>query len=289
MRINLAQLAPVPGEVLPNLEKLRAAVLARPADLHVFPELFLSGYRVGDGFQRIALAPDGEELASLQRFCRSQGTAVVVGAPVRHARRGEVENAAVLVGPDGRLAVRAKRFLPTYGPFEEGALFTPAARSDPVELGDLRLGLQICYDAFFPEVSRELVLGGADLLLVLSAAPVTSRRLFDRVLPARAVENAVPLVYVNRVGVEDGVVFGGGSQAFDARGETPPSVDAPEEAQRGTERVWSVEIDPGEAARWRPFRPVLRDVALARARSDAPTGPASSAAPAHPSSRTDSL
>jgi predicted amidohydrolase len=83
------------------------------------------------------------------------------------------------------------------------------------------------------------------------------------VLPARAIENAVPLVYVNRVGVEDGVVFGGGSQSLDARGETldPSRTDA----ARSDEAVWVVEIDLEDAARWRPFRPVLRDIAPTRA------------------------
>jgi predicted amidohydrolase len=265
MRINLAQLAPVPGDLLANLATVRETVSKRPAELHVFPELFLSGYRIGDGFQQLALDPAGEELASLRRLCEAHATSVVVGAPVQHARRGEILNAAILVTGDGSVAVRAKRFLPTYGPFEEGALFSAARSSETAPLGGHPIGLQICYDAFFPEVSRELALQGAELLVVLSAAPVTSRRLFDRVLPARAVENALPLVYVNRVRVEDGVVFGGGSQAFDARGEAAPSEGYPETLERSAQAVWSVEIDLREAARWRPFRPVLRDVATVRA------------------------
>jgi predicted amidohydrolase len=105
-------------------------------------------------------------------------------------------------------------------------------------------------------------------LVIISAAPVTSRRLFDRVLPARAVENALPLVYVNRVGVEDGVVFGGGSQSLDARGESldPPTPPGP----RSEEGTWVVSIDLAEAARWRPFRPVLRDIAPHRAPRPSP-------------------
>jgi predicted amidohydrolase len=104
-------------------------------------------------------------------------------------------------------------------------------------------------------------MAGAVLLVVISAAPVTSRRLFEKVLPSRAVENACPLVYVNRVGVEDGVVFGGGSGAWDARGEPIavtllplPDASGPEES------LGSVELDLDDAIRWRPFRPVLRDL-----------------------------
>ncbi|MCI4366826.1 MAG: carbon-nitrogen hydrolase family protein [Thermoplasmata archaeon] len=269
MRVALAQLAPVPGDVEANLERLREVVRSHPAELYVFPELFLSGYRIGDQFHRIALSPGDPPMESLRQLSASKRVALAVGAPIRHARAGEVENAVLLTGADGSVAWRGKRFLPTHGPFEEGATFTPASGSSIVEIDHHRLGVQICYDAFFPEVSRELAFAGAEILLVLSAAPVTSRRLFDRVLPARAVENAVPLVYVNRVGVEDGIVFGGGSQSLDARGE---NLDPPAGAsERGKEAVWVVDVDLGEAARWRPFRPVLRDIAPHR------TGPRASA------------
>src|SRR5208282_5043714 len=111
----------------------------------------------------------------------------------------------------------------------------------------------------------------AGLLVVISASPVTSRRLFERLLPARAIENGVPAIYVNRVGVEDGVVFGGGSGAWDPRGEpilTTPVPFAPADPE---ESLSTVEIDPTESARWRPFRPVLRDVA---GRPGQPTNPA---------------
>ncbi|MCI4354993.1 MAG: carbon-nitrogen hydrolase family protein, partial [Thermoplasmata archaeon] len=187
-------------------------------------------------------------------------------------RAGESQNVAVLARPDGSIAVQTKRFLPTYGPFEEGSYFTPASESHPIELGAHRLGLEICYDAFFPEVTRELALAGVGLFVAISAAPITSRRLFDRVLPARAVENATPLVYVNRVGVEDGVVFGGGSGAWDARGEPLAGRDVPFERREAEESLVAVEIDLDDAPRWRPFRPVLRDVAGQRppAASEAP-------------------
>jgi len=266
MHVLLAQLAPAAADTTRNLERLREVVLGTEADLYVFPELFLSGYRVGDAVHSLALAPDGPELSALAHLARSRSAAIVVGAPVRHARLGEILNAAVLATPSGETVVQGKRFLPTYGPFEEGAVFTPESVSAPVPSGDHRLGLQICYDAFFPEVSRELALAGADLLVVVSAAPVTSRRLFDKVLPARAVENAIPVVYVNRVGVEDGIVFGGGSNAFDVRGEIVPGVGAPTEPHRSDEATWTVSLDPTESARWRPFRPVLRDAAGARRR-----------------------
>ncbi|MCI4318402.1 MAG: carbon-nitrogen hydrolase family protein, partial [Thermoplasmata archaeon] len=212
-------------------------VEANPTDLAVFPELFLSGYRVGDRIHQMALRPGDSVSRAVGEVARQGHGAVAVGAPVEvHDRRGETENAVVVATSEGRVEFQAKRYLPTYGPFEEGSYFSPGQSSRPFQLAGAAVGFQVCYDAFFPEVSRDLALAGAELLVVISAAPVTSGRLFDKVLPARAVENACPLVYVNRVGVEDGVVFGGGSAAWDARGErldekalTLPDARGPEE------------------------------------------------------------
>jgi predicted amidohydrolase len=262
MRILLAQLAPVPGDLHANAERLAAAVRTVRCDLAVFPELFLSGYRIGDRFHQLALKEGDRTVSALRRLAHETGTTLVVGAPVASTERsGEIHNAALAVPPEGEHRVQVKRYLPTFGPFEEGVQFTPSDRSVPVRLAGASVGLEICYDTFFPEVSRQLALGGAELLVVISASPVTSGRLFERLLPARAIENAVPVVYVNRVGVEDGVVFGGGSAAWDARGELIPTTPVAFAPAAPEESLALLEVDIAEAARWRPFRPVLRDVA----------------------------
>jgi predicted amidohydrolase len=262
MRLLLAQLAPRPGDVNANIERIRSAVAAAPADLAIFPELFLSGYRVGDRIHRLALQEGDAPTAALRAIARESRATIVVGTALASTERhGELHNAAIAVRPDGEIHTQVKRYLPTFGPFEEGAHFTASDESRPVPVAARSVGLEICYDAFFPEVSRTLALAGAEVLVVISASPVTSGRLFGHLLPARAIENGFPVVYVNRVGVEDGIIFGGGSGAWDARGETiePTSVAAPDLAAE--ERLLQVEIDPLESARWRPFRPVLRDVA----------------------------
>jgi predicted amidohydrolase len=272
MRLLLGQLAPVPGDVEENLARLRACVAAAPSDLAVFPELFLSGYRIGDRFHRLAVRPDDAVVEALRSIARAGTTTIVVGAPTVSAERpGELHNTVVVVGPDGTVAQQVKRYLPTFGPFEEGSVFTPTDASRPIPVRGIPVGFEICYDAFFPEVSRDLALAGAQLLVVLSASPVTSRRLFERLLPARAIENGVPASFANRVGVEDGIVFGGGSGAWDVRGEPVPVRTVAVPGGTPEESLAVAEIDPTSAARWRPFRPVLRDVA---------TRPAGAAPPA---------
>ena len=271
MRLLLAELAPRPADAPSNARRIGEVLASATCDVAVFPELFLSGYRIGDRFHQVALHPSDSMMTTLSEIARVRRTPFVVGAPMQSsARAGEIHNAAVLFRPDGTVAQQTKRFLPTYGPFEEGSLFTATRESHPVELASQRVGLQICYDAFFPEVSRDLALEGAELLLIISSAPVTSRKLFEKVLPARAVENACPVVYVNRVGVEDGVVFGGGSGSWDARGEPLKGETVPLTGASQEEHVWLVDIDLKDAARWRPFRPVLRDIASHRLRGGDP-------------------
>lgn len=264
MRVLLAQLAPRRGDLEANLARLSAVVRAQAAELYVFPELFLFGYAPGDRVHRLALQEGDSTVQALAALTRERNGAILVGAPWRSRERpGEIHNAAVLVGRDGSCQIQIKRYLPNFGPFEEAALYTPTDRSTPLTLDGHQVGVEICYDAYFPEVSRELALQAAVLLVVLSAAPVTSQALFEKVLPARAVENACPVVYVNRVGVEGGLVFGGGSRAWDARGEPIPAESRPLEGSTPEERLDQVEIDLDEVPRWRPFRPVLRDVARA--------------------------
>ena len=272
MRVALAELAPRPLEPAANLERLARAVRAARCDLVAFPELYVSGYRLGDRLRTVALRPDDRAWAELAGLAREGPCTIVLGAAIASADRGgEVENAAVLVDPTGAVHRQVKRYLPTFGPFEEGLVFTPTDHSAPIAAGGVRIGLEICYDVFFPEVTRELAIGGADLLLNVSASPTTSRPLFDKLLPARAVENGVPVVYVNRVGVEDGLVFGGGSGAWDARGEPLALEPIPLEGLGPTERFVATELDLGAAPRWRPFRPVLRDVTARPPRSPART------------------
>jgi predicted amidohydrolase len=264
MRLLLGELAPVRGRPEANVARVGAAVRSARSDLAIFPELFLMGYAVGDRVHGLALPAAGGDptTEALRALARQQRTAIVVGAPVLSADRpGEVENSALRFDPSGEVAHQSKRYLPNFGPFEEALAFSPTGESRPVAVGGHRIGLEICYDVFFPEIARELALGGASLLVNISASPVTSRRLFERLLPARAIENGCPVAYVNRVGVEDGLVFGGGSGAWDLRGEPIEASPVPLPGAGPDERLLAVEVDLDSPARGRPFRPVLRDVA----------------------------
>jgi predicted amidohydrolase len=157
------------------------------------------------------------------------------------------------VTPDGKVASYRKVYPANFGPFEEGLYF---ARGDGLTLAETklgRIGLLICYDTFFPELAKAYALQGADLLAIISASPATSKAFFDRILPARAIENALPVLYANLVGTQLNIVFQGGTQAIGPRGEDLGK------AEDFVESTIVTDVDLRDLNTARTFRPTLRD------------------------------
>lgn len=253
MRLALHAAAPRLGDVAANVAAVAKAVAERKADVVAFPEMFLSGYNIGDDAQRLALTLEDERLEPLRSACGKAKAHAIVGGP-RTERRGVTYNAAFLVRPDGEVEAYDKRILANYTTFQEG-LFFRRGTADPVWETDVgSIGISICYDLFFPEFQRRQALAGADLLLNISASPVTSQRFFEALLPARAIENASFVAYTNLVGPQDGIVFWGGAQAWDPRGQRMGALK-PMKAGR-----LLVELDWDDLTPAREFRPTLRDV-----------------------------
>jgi predicted amidohydrolase len=213
VRATLAQLAPQVRDVSANLSRVQTVVDAsEDTDLVMFPELFLSGYELGDA-QAVCIDVDGPEVGVLREAARDNDTAIVVGAAERVANG--VANSALCISRRGELAgVYRKTHL--FG--AEAGSYVPGDELLTVELDGRTLGVMICFDVEFPEVARTLALRGADLLVTISANPEAFRRDHEIFVPARALENGVPHLYVNRVGRQEGISFGGTSMAIDPEG-----------------------------------------------------------------------
>ncbi len=253
MKAALAQLDPALGEKEKNLRKLEKAVAKSEADLVLAGELFVTGYMARDAFARLSEPLDGPAVRAVRKAAEEHSTHIVFGMPEREAGTRRLFNASVLVAPDGRAVAYRKIYPANFGPFEEGLYF---ARGDALTLVDTKLGkigLLICYDTFFPELAKAYALQGADLLAIISASPATSKPFFDRILPARAIENALPVLYTNLVGSELNVVFQGGTQAIGPRGEDLGK------AKDFGEDVVVAELDLRDVKTARAFRPTLRD------------------------------
>lgn len=222
----LAQIATCPGQPRHNLDRhLEQIGHARAAGAHlvVFPELSLSGYLLAHGVLEQAMTLDDRRLMPLLEA--SRGLSVLVGMPLREVGGG-ISNAAVLIEDGAVLEVHRKLYLPTYGMFDEGRYFVPGKTLRPITSRLGSLGVLICEDAWHPSSSAVLRRAGADVLLVVAGGPTeldlggepAGSRRWRWIIGATALATVTPVLFVNRCGWEEGILFGGGSWAVDGLG-----------------------------------------------------------------------
>lgn len=198
------------GDVAGNLEVLRAQAARAAGDgarLLVLPELFLTGYNIGDAAGELAEPADGPSARAAAEIAREAGLALIYGYAERDG--AAVYNAALLVDRDGRRLANCRK-LHLYGG-EEQRLFRPGQRLVTAALDGFPLGLLICYDVEFPEAVRALALAGAQLVAVPTAAFHPYAAVPRRMVPVRAQENGIFVAYANRTGREGELVYLGDS------------------------------------------------------------------------------
>jgi NAD+ synthase (glutamine-hydrolysing) len=232
MRIGIAQLNQVVGDLPGNAARILGAVAEAErggADLVVTPELSLCGYPPEDLLLRPAfLAACAEELHRLA--LRIGRTTVVVGFP--EMAQGARYNAAALLR-DGRVAATyRKRELPNYTVFDEQRYFTPGGDPCVFDVAGIRVAVVICEDIWFPPAARAARAAGAQVVVVPNGSPYHLRQqaLRREVVAARVQENGLPIVYVNRVGGQDELVFDGASFVIDGDGALAQQLPAWHEA-----------------------------------------------------------
>ncbi len=217
------------------------------ADLVVFPECMLSGYCFASLEEALPHAQSipGPATDAIAEICKSRSMHVVFGL-LELGPHGSIYNSCVLVGPSGVVATYRKVHLPFLGVDRfttQGENLYRAVAAD-----ELRIGMHICYDGSFPESSRCLALDGADLLVLPTNWPPGADT-FAKYLPnARALENNVYFMSVNRVGTERGFRFIGNSRICDPNGN--PIADAAHE----DEQILRATIDCSKARNKRLVR-----------------------------------
>jgi len=253
LKVLLAQLSPKVGDKKANIDKMEKAIRKTKPDLAIFGELFLTGYMARDSWRTLAEPIPGPSTAAISKIAQKNSVHIIFGMPERDTKARLLYNVAVLVTPDGTLEKYRKIHPANFGPFEEGIYFGRGREPKLVETKLGKIGLMICFDSFFPELAKVLTLQGADILAVISAAPNTSKPMFDKVLPARAVENTCFVLYCNLVGTELNMVFAGGTQAIGPRGEYIGV------AKDYKEDLVVVDLDLSDLGPARQARPTIRD------------------------------
>lgn len=259
INVALAQISCKVADKKHNLNVMRKNIRQardRDANLVVFPELALTGYMCRDLVYELAEPiPEGPSIRRLEEVTKKEDIHVIFGMLERSGKaRATIYNTAVLLGPSGFIGKYRKTHLPTHSAFEEKRYFRLGYQAPVFETDIGRLGLIICYDVFFPEITRLLRLKGAQLIVCISASPAVRRKFFETLTVARAIENTAYLVYVNLVGVEDGLQFWGGSRIVAPNGKIISQAKYDEE-DLVTERIDYADLERTEA-----FVPTLRDL-----------------------------
>jgi predicted amidohydrolase len=253
----LAQSGPKIGDKKGNLRKIEeqaGKARRKNVDILVFPELQLTGYTMRDEVYNLAEQIPGPSTAKVEKLAREHGVHIVFGMPEESSVKGVLHNTAVFVGPRGIIGKYRKVHLPTHTVFEERRYYRPGQGAPVFETPFGLIGLTICYDLYFPELTRLLALQGAQLIIAISASPSLRRRFFEGFCLSRAMENAVYLAYVNRVGIEDGLQFWGGSRVVS------PSGSVLAQCKYDVEEFQACKIDLDEVARARAFIPTIKDL-----------------------------
>jgi predicted amidohydrolase len=202
-----------------NLQKaqtLIAQALEQQATLIVLPELFNTGYRVEEQDWQYAETIPGETTEFLQRIA-TQHDVTIIGCILE---RGEIEgtifDTAIVIAKNGVLGKYRKTHLWD----QENLRFNKGDELSIIQKGNLKMGLQICYEIGFPEGARILTLQGANILVYPSAFGEQRYYVWETASKARAIENGCFVIAANRSGVEkQSTHFGGKSRIIDPQGK----------------------------------------------------------------------
>ncbi len=226
-----------------NLELLAqtaATVAQQGVDLLVLPELFLTGYNLGDRLAPLAQSAAGEAIARVAAIARDCAVAIALGYPERDGEH--VFNAVILIDAKGERVANYRK-IHLYGP-EEKRLFAAGDEWVMVAIAGVQVGLLICFDVEFPEAVRTLALQGAELIIVPTTLAGPNEAIPLQMVPTRALENQIFVAYANRIGCEGELTYCGHSCIIDPTGTAI--------AQAGYDEALLVgEIDPAIIARER--------------------------------------
>ncbi len=227
LRIALAQLNPVVGDVTNNMRAIEAAwasAKAKNADLVVTGEMSIAGYQPDDLILREAFVKACMDGAERLAIATADGPALIIGLPWKATDKTLPYNAAALLRGGRIEQLWFKYDLPNYGIFDDRRVFAQGSvtEGEPFLLNGTRIGVAICEDMWSKERAANLQRRGAEILIAINASPYETDKAAARqkVIGARVGETGLPVIYVNQIGGQDETVFDGGSFVMAANGKT---------------------------------------------------------------------
>lgn len=221
LRLALAQINPTVGDLEGNTEKIISYIRKAgdySADIVAFPELAVTGYPPEDLLLKPQFIKDN--LDALRQIREEVwGMTAIVGFV---DRRDDIYNAAAVIHNRTVTDVYHKMYLPNYGVFDEYRYFQVGTRFPIYNIGDTKVGVNICEDIWYPEGPAHIQsLFGAEVIININASPyhIGKSAFREKMLSTRATDNAVIVAYLNIVGGQDELVFDGHSLVFDENGE----------------------------------------------------------------------
>lgn len=254
MTTHLIQMSPEWEDKAAGFAKATALIAAaKPAanSLIVLPEMFATGFSMNT---KITAEPEQgpteqffAEIARAHQSC-------VIGGVVTQTADGRGMNQALAISPEGTVLARyTKNKLFSFG----GEHQAHAAGRDVAvfEWQGLKIAPLICYDLRFPELARDAVRAGAEVLVFIAAWPIKRVQHWILLLQARAIENQAYVIGVNQCGSDPSFTYPGRSIVVDPHGVI--IADAGEQ-----EHVVTAELDARVIRDWRAQFPALRDAGM---------------------------
>jgi predicted amidohydrolase len=219
MKVRAVQFSPALGDIGKNMATHVRHVSRAVRDgreLIVFPELSLSGYQLKDIAGDAAIKRDGAEWRELEKLSRRID--IIAGAPLEE-EAGIIYNAALYFSKGRWRHSHRKVQLPNYGMFEERMIFKPGDAFRTFKIGTMTAGILICREILFPMLAYLYFIQKTDLLIGISNSPqrgigqdgISSFQLWETMGYVFSQFYHQNYLFVNRVGFEDGIGFGGGS------------------------------------------------------------------------------
>lgn len=208
LKILSFQDTPYSTDINKNLSVVEATATAASilgVDVLVFPELYVTGYNIGNQVAALAEPINGYICSKLKRIAVEKSVAIVIGFPERDS--DNIFNSAIAIDKYGNIVGHHRKIF-LFGETEK-SLFTPGEHLAVFELNGIQCGITICYDIEFPEAIRTLARQGAEIIFNPTANMHPYVEVPKTLARARALENGVTVVYANLCGSEGDIHYTG--------------------------------------------------------------------------------